>query len=182
MLAAEDSSLMSQKTSVSPGTRPSPLGKYPVPYDGTIRLVGHRVREVQPGIVEVKAQVGCQGRTFDGEMSGPAAPPERLKVPAMATIRALDSLIRTLYRGVSYPTLVLDDVVEWSLDNSPVAVVMVTATEKTTSTPFVAACPLVGMSDLAIILATLQATSRTVSRWLAQGDTLPPSGEPERPQ
>ncbi len=182
MLDAEDSSLMSQKTSASLGSRPSPLGKYPVPYDGTIRLVGHDVHEMRSGIVEVKAQVSCQGRTFNGAMVGPIAPPERLKVPAMATIRALDSLIRTLYRGVSYPALVLNDVVEWSLDDSPVAVVMVTATDKTTSTPFVAACPLVGMSDLAIILAILQATSRTVSRWLAWGDTLPPSDEPEPPQ
>ena len=42
------------------------MGKDPVPYDGTIRLVGHRVREVQPGVVKVEAQIRCEGRTFVG--------------------------------------------------------------------------------------------------------------------
>ena len=55
----------------------------------------------------------------------------------------------------------------------PVAVVMITASGKANSAPLVAACPLVGMSDLAIILATLQATTRTVSGWLALGDRSP---------
>ena len=64
----------------------------------------------------------------------------------------------------------------------PVAVVMITASEDGSLTPLVAACPLVGMSDLAIILATLQATARTVSHWLTWGDRASSVEEQDRPQ
>ncbi len=137
-------------------------------YRGTIRLVGHRVREVQHNVVQVEAQVTCQGRTFSGAASGPVSPPDRLRVPALATLRALDSCLQIFYLHVAQPTFVLDDVVEVSVGDFPVAVVMITATEKENTTPLVAACPLVGMSDPAIILATLQATTRTLSGWLAR--------------
>ena len=126
-----------------------------MPYVGTIRLVGHRVREVQQGVVQVEAQITCDGRTFNGAASGPVAPPDRLRVPALATLRALDACLQIFYLGLSQPSLVLDNVVEVSVGDFPVAVVMITASEKANSTPLVAACPLVGMSDLAIILATL---------------------------
>ena len=135
-----------------------------------IRLVGHRVREVQEDVVQVEAQVVCRGRTFSGAASGPVAPPDRLKVPALATLRAVDSCLQLFYLGISQPTLVLDDVVEVSVGDFPVAVVMITASQEDNTTPLVAACPLVGMSDPAIILATLQATTRTMSGWLAWGD------------
>jgi hypothetical protein len=148
---------------------------------GTVRLVGHRVREVQRDVVQVEAQITCEGRTFNGAASGPVAPPNRLRVPALATLRALDSCLQIFYVGVSEPTLVLDDVVEVSVGDFPVAVVMITATDKENATPLVAACPLVGMSDPAIILATLQATTRTMSGWLAWGDR-PPGVEKGRPQ
>jgi len=140
-----------------------------------IRLVGHRVREVQEDIVQVEAQVACRGRTFSGAASGPVAPPDRLKVPALATLRAVDSCLQLFYLGISQPTLVLDDVVEVSVGDFPVAVVMITASEGENTTPLVAACPLVGMSDPAIILATLQATTRTLSGWLARGSLAPGS-------
>ncbi len=147
-----------------------------------IRLVGHRVREVQENVVQVEAQIACQGRTFNGAASGPVAPPDRLKVPALATLRALDSCLQIFYLGISQPTLVLDDVVEVSVGDFPVAVVMITASEKENTTPLVAACPLVGMSDPAIILATLQATTRTLSGWLSQGSRSPSAGEQDGPQ
>ncbi len=146
-----------------------------------IRLVGHRVREVQADIVQVEAQVAYQGRTFSGAASGPVAPPDRLKVPALATLRAVDSCLQLFYLGISQPTLVLDDVVEVSVGDFPVAVVMITASEKENTTPLVAACPLVGMSDPAIILATLQATTRTLSGWLG-GHRPPGAVEQGRPQ
>ena len=158
------------------------MGKDPVPYDGSIRLVGHRVREVQPGLVQVEAQVTCEGRTFNGAASGPVDVPDRLRVPALATLRALDACLQIFYLGVSEPTLVLDSVVEVSVGDFPVAVVMVTASENDKATPLVASCPLVGMSDLAIILATLQAATRTVSHWLTWGDRSHGTAERERPQ
>ena len=159
------------------------MGKDPVPYDGTVRLVGHRVREVRPGVVQVEAQITCEGRTFNGAASGPVDRPERLQVPALATLRALDACGQIFYLDSYEPALVLDAVVEVSVGDFPVAVVMVTASEKgANTTPLVAACPLVGMSDLAVILATLQATTRTVSHWLTWGDRSPGTEEPDRPQ
>ncbi len=41
---------------------------------------------------------------------------------------------------------------------------------------------LVGMSDLAIIVATLQATTRIVSHWIAGGHRSAPAEKQERPQ
>ena len=161
---------MHPEPGASPEDRPSPVAKAPVSRGGPVRLVGHRVREVQQGVVQVEAQIMCQGRTFSGAASGRVAPPDRLRVPALATLRALDACLQIFYLDVAYPTLTLDDVVEVSFGDFPVAVVMITASEKANSTPAVAACPLVGMSDLAIILATLQATTRTLSGWLVWGD------------
>ena len=181
MPSPDDSSIESRETSTSAGGRPSPVGKAPAPYVGTIRLVGHRVREVQPGMVQVEAQITYEGRDFNGAASGPVTPPDRLRVPALATLRALDACMQIFYLGVSHPTLVLDNVVEVSVGNFPVAVVMITASDDKNATSLVAACPLVGMSDLAIILATLQATTRTVSHWL-WGDRSPGAGEQDRPQ
>jgi len=149
---------------------------------GTIRLVGHRVREVQQDVVQVEAQIACHGRTFSGAASGPVALPDRLKVPALATLKALDACLQIFYLGVSQPALTLDDVVEVSVGDFPVAVVMITASDKEHRTPLVAACPLVGMSDSAIILATLQATTRTLSGWLVWGDGSPRAGEQGQPQ
>jgi hypothetical protein len=103
-------------------------------------------------------------------------------VPALATLRALDACLQIFYLGISEPALVLDNVVEVSVGDFPVAVVMISASDKTHTTPLVAACPLVGMSDLAIILATLQATTRTVSHWLAEGNHSRSAEEQERPQ
>ena len=179
---SDDSSLESRETSAPPGGPPSRVGKGPVPHVGTIRLVGHRVREVQPGVVQVEAQITCEGRDFNGAASGPVdAPPDRLRVPALATLRALDACMQIFYLGVSHPTLVLDNVVEVSVGDFPVALVMITASEKVNTTSLVAACPLVGMSDLAIVLATLQATTRTVSHWL-WGDRSPIAEELDQPQ
>jgi len=141
-----------------------------VPYDGTIRLVGHRVREVQTGVVQIEVQITCEGRTFSGAASGSVGAPDRLRVSALATLRALDACLQIFYLGTSEPTLALDNVVEVSVGDFPVAVVMITASDVSSATPLVAACPLVGMSDLAVILAVLQATTRTVSHWLTWGD------------
>ncbi len=182
MLDSDDRSVRSPQTSVSQETVPRPAGKAAVPYDGTIRLVGHRVREVKSGVVQVEAQITCEGRTFNGAASGPVEVPDRLRVPALATLRALDACLQIFYLGTSEPSLVLDSVVEVSVGDFPVAVVMITASERTSTTPLVAACPLVGMSDLAIILATLQATTRTVSHWLAVGARSPVTREEDRPQ
>ena len=152
------------------------------PYDPTITLVGHRVRQDSDGELHIEVQITCKGRTFNCQASGATALPDRLTVPALATLRALDACLGVFYRGASRPTLVLDDVVETSVGDFPVAVVMITASDIVKSTPVVASCPLVGMSDLAIILATLQATTRTVCHWLARGDRSLPPEEQDRPQ
>ncbi len=174
-------SALSDAVTITTATGKSKLSDK-TPSDGFIRLVGHRVREVRPGVVQVEAQITCRGRAFSGAASGPESPPDRLRVPALATLRALDACLQIFYLGVSEPALVLDNVVEVSVGDFPVAVVMVTASEKAKTTPLVAACPLVGMSDLSIILATLQATTRTVSHWLTWGGRSPAAEEQERPQ
>ena len=56
---------------------------------------------------------------------------------------------------------------------APVAVVAVTTSEGTRPIPLTAAWPLAQTSELAVILAVLQATGRTVSRWLAWEDSPP---------
>ena len=173
---------MSRATGASRGRHAPPPGKADVPYDGTIRLVGHRVREVDNGMVQVEAQITCEGRTFNGAASGPVSAADRLRIPALATLRALDACLQIFYLGYSDPALVLDNVIEVSVGDFPVAVVMITASEKSNPTPLVAACPLVGMSDLAIILATLQATARTVSHWLTWGDRNTGDQGQDRPQ
>ncbi len=184
MLDSDDSSAVSRPTEAPTGRRQHPPGKVSVPLDGTIRLVGHRVREVQPGVVQVEAQITCEGRTFSGAASGPVAPPDRLSLPAIATLRALDACLQIFYLGISEPTLALDNVIEISVGDFPVAVVWITATENSDTAPrdLVAACPLVGTPDLAIILATLKATSRTVSHWLTWGDRTSSAEEQDRPQ
>ena len=158
----------------SGGARRPELAEF-VPLDGTIRLSDHRVREVRSGVVQVETHITCEGRTFDGVASGSETPAGRLRIPALSALRAVDSCLQTFHRGASPPALVLDGVVEVSVGDLALAVVMITAAEKTKATPLVASCPLAGMSDLAIILATLQATTRTVSRWLAWGDVSPRS-------
>ena len=173
MLESDDNSVVSQGKSGQPDA---------ILYDGTVRLVGHRVEEDQDDRVHVGVQITCEGRTFDGAASGPAALPHRLRVPALATLRALDACLNVFYVGDSHPALVLDNAVGVSVDDLPVVLVMVTTSEKARSTPVVAARPVVGVSELAIILATLQATIRIVSHWLAWGDRAPLPGEQVRPQ
>ena len=141
MPSSDDGTFEHPEPSASPEDGPNPVGQAPTSSSGTVRLVGHRVREVQQGVVQVEAQVICQGRTFNGSASGPVAPPDRLRVPALATLRALDACLRIFYLDTSYASLTLDDVVEVSVGDFPVAVVMITATEKTSLTPVVAACP-----------------------------------------
>ena len=103
-------------------------------------MADHRVKEDGSGAVQVEMQITCEGRTFNGAASGPAAPPERLKISAQATLQALDSCLPIFYQGVSNPTLVLDNLVEVSMRDFPVAVVMITASEKERPAPLVAAC------------------------------------------
>jgi hypothetical protein len=160
----------------------APLGKEAVSYDGTIQLVGHRVCEVPPGLIQVEAQISFEGRTFDGTAVGTEAGANRLRVPALATLRAIDACLEVFYLGFSQVELVLDTVAEVSLGDFPVAVVMITGSEKAKSLPLVASCPLVGMSDLAIILATLEATERTVTHWLTWGDRTSSAEEQGRPR
>ena len=186
MLDPNDKLALPQEGGLPKGTQLTPRGTSRTgtepPHEGAIKLVGHRVSEGPNGELRVETQVTFEGRTFTGNASGPAALPDRLKVPALATLRALDECLQAFYLGDSHPALVLDDVIEISVGDFPVALVMITASERTDSMPVVASCPLVGMSDLSIILATLQATTRIVGRWLAWGDRSLPAGEPERPQ
>ena len=182
ILDSDDSRFASSPKEAPRGRQRPPPGKDDVPFDGTIRLVGHSVREVQHGMVQVEVQITCEGRTFNGAASGPVAPPDRLKVPALATLRAIDACLQVFNLGVSKVALVLDGVVEVSVGDFQVAVVMITASESAKSSPLVAACPLVGMSDLAIILAVFQATERMVNHWLTWGDRTSSVEQHDRPQ
>ena len=182
ILDTDDSRFVSRPKEAPTGPQRPPPGKVDVPLDGTIRLVGHCVREVQHGMVQVEVQITCEGRTFNGTAAGSEAPRDRLRVPALATLRALDACVQVFHLGVSKPALVLDRVVEVSVGDFPVAVVMITASESAKSLPLVAACPLVGMSDLAIILAVLEATGRTVTHWLTWGDRTSSVEQQDRPQ
>ena len=152
------------------------------PHDGSIKLVGHHVGEGPNGELRVEAKITYEGRTFDGTASGSPTLPDRLKTPALATLRALDACLQVSDVGVSHRALVLDDVIEVSVGDFPVALVMITASGRANPTRVVAACPLVGMSDLAIILATLQATTRIVSHWLTGGEGSVASEQRDRPQ
>lgn len=181
MLDSNDSRLVSRPADAPTGRQRPPPGKDDVPFNGTIRLVGHRVREVQNNLVQVEVQIICEGRTFNGAATGSDAASDRLRVPALATLRALDACLEVFHLGLSKPVLILDKVVEVSVGDFPVAVVMITASDNAKSLSLVAACPLVGMSDLAIILATLQATERTAAHWLTWGDRTPSVEEQDTP-
>ena len=131
-----------------------------------LKLAGHRVDEVQPGVVGVQVWIEWQGRTFSGAAMGPAATAGRLRTAALAALRALHSCLQVLYEGPRQPGLVLESAVRITVENSPVAVVALTASENARARSLTAAWPDEGESELPVILATLQATSRTVTRWL----------------
>lgn len=158
---------------------PEPMGG--VPRDSAVGLVAHHQRRVRPGIVRFEVQVGCRGRTFSGAAVGRVAPPGEIQIAALATLRALDTCVRALYRGTGHPTLALDSVLDTDVGGAPVAVVGVTASKKEggESTPLTAAWPLGEAADQAAILAILQATGRTVGRWLDSEDA-PPRDAPPR--
>ena len=150
---------------------PEPLARFLQDY--AVGFVAHHVSMVQPGVMRVEVQISCRGRTFSGAVLGRIDQPSRIRLPALATLRALDACVQILYQGVAHPTLVLDSVVETKVAGAPVAVVAVTTSEGTRPIPLTAAWPLAQTSELAVILAVLQATGRTVSRWLAWEDSPP---------
>jgi hypothetical protein len=125
-------------------------------------------------VIRVEVQIGCRGRTFSGAVLGRIDAPSRIRLQALATLRALDACVQILYRGVGHPTFVLDSVIETKVAGTPVAVVAVTTSEEGRPIPLTAAWPLlVRTSERAAILAMLQATGRTVSRWLTWEDSPP---------
>jgi len=150
---------------------PEAVGRFPL--DAAVGLVAHHVRVVRPGVIRVEVQIACRGRTFSGAALGRVDPPGRIRIPALATLRALDACVQILYRGVGHPMLALDSVIETSVAGTPIAIVGVTASEEARPVPLTAAWPLAQTSDLAAILAILQATGRTVSRWLMWDGSSP---------
>ena len=156
---------------------PAPMGR--LPRDAAVSLVAHHQRRVRPGIVRFEVQVGCRGRTFSGAVVGRVAPPGGIQIAALATLRALDTCVRALYRGTGKPTLALDSVLDTEVGGEPVAVVGVTASKEGESTGLTAAWPLGEASDQAAIFSILQATGRTVSRWLTWEDASPRAEAPD---
>lgn len=160
-----------------PRAAPEPMGR--VPRDTAVSLVAHHQRRVRPGIVRFEVQVGCRGRTFSGAVVGRVAPPRGIRMAALATLRALDTCVRALYRGTGNPTLALESVLDTEVRGAPVAVVGVTASKEGELTRLTAAWPLGEASDQAAILAVLQATGRTVSRWLTWEEASPRVESPD---
>ncbi|NJD20529.1 MAG: hypothetical protein FIA95_14760, partial [Gemmatimonadetes bacterium] len=95
--------------------RPAPEPTATVGWKGSsaepLRLVGHRVEEVRPGVVGVEVWIAWRGRTFSGAAIGPDVPPGSLRTPALATLRALHSCLQVLYQGSVQPGLVLESAV-----------------------------------------------------------------------
>ena len=134
--------------------------------DAPLKLIGHKIEEVQPGVVGVEVWIELQGRTFSGAAIGPDVPPGSLRTPALATLRAVHSCVQVLYKSPLQPGLVLESAVRVMVGRSPVAVVALTASENARPRSLTAAWAGEGESGLAVILAMLQATSRTVTRWV----------------
>ncbi len=155
---------------------PAPVGS--LPSDAAVALIAHHQRRVRPGIVRFEVQVSCRGRTFSGAAVGRVVP-GGIQIAALATLRALDTCVRALYRGIGNPTLTLDSALETEVGGAPVAVVRVTCSKEDEPTRLTAAWPLGEAADQAAILAILQATGRTVGRWLTWEDASPRDGSPE---
>lgn len=156
---------------------PEPRGS--VPRGATVGLVTYHQRRVRPGINRFEVQVGCEGRTFSGAAVGRVGPPAGAQIAALATLRALDTCVRALFRGTGHPTLALDSVLDAEVGGARVTVVGVTASREGEPTRLTAAWPIGEAPDQATILAILQATGRTVSRWLTWVDESPRDESPD---
>ena len=128
-----------------------------------LRLITHQVHEVSPGIIGVEVTLGLGDRRFAGAASGQATPRGRTRVLALATLRGLTSYVQSLSQGFIAPSFELESVSESSLNGSRVAVVVVTMAGH--AAPLIASWPLLDASDTAVILSTLEAAARPISRW-----------------
>lgn len=141
--------------------------------DGGVGFVAYHVRTVRPGVIRVEVQVECMGRMFSGSALGRTdSPGGQIRIPALATLSALDACLQNLYRGVGHPVLALESMIVAQVAGTATAIVGVTASEKARPIPLTAAWPLAQNSDQAAILAILQAAGRTVSGWI-MGDDIP---------
>lgn len=151
-----------------PERSPTESGDRNSSHHAPLKLVGHSVDEVQPGVVGVQVWLELHGRTFSGAAVGPAVPPGNLRTPALATLRALHSCLQVLYDGPVQPGLVLESAVRITVESAPVVVVALTASENARPRSLTSAWADEGVKGLAVIMATLHATSRTVTRWLSE--------------
>ena len=156
--------------------RPATPAGAATPPDTYLRLVGHRIEEVEPGIMGVQVWIEWQGRTFSGAATGPSLPASSLRTPAVATLRALHSCLQVLYQGPRQPGLVLETVVRITVHDTPVVVAALTAAEKARPRLLTAAWPDQGEPGVPVIMATLHATSRTVTRWLNEAKAVDAKG------
>lgn len=140
-------------------------------------LVGHKVEEIEPGVLGVEVWVEWEGRTFSGAAVGPDGPPGSIRTPALATLRAMHACLQTLYKGPVQPGLVLESALQVDVKESPVAVVALTASENARPRPLTGAWPEDG-TGLGVVLATFHAVARTVVRWLKE-DPLSMNTRPE---
>ena len=147
-------------------TPPAHLGSTPTA-SAPLRLVGYKIDEMQEGVIGVQVWIEWQGRTFSGAAVGPDIPPGSVRTPALATLRALHSCLQILYEGPMQPGLALERALQVTVQGSPVAVVSLTASENARPRSLTSAWPDEGAPGLAMILATLNAASRTVTRWLS---------------
>lgn len=137
--------------------------------DTPLRLAGHRVDRTGPGVMGVEVWIEWEGRTFRGAAVGPDMPPGSLRTPALATLRAVHACLQVLYQGPVQPGLVLESAVQVAVDGLPVTVVAFTASENARPRSLTGAWADPAAPELAVVLATLHATGRTVTRWLSEG-------------
>src|SRR5690606_18492679 len=152
----------------APLDTPAPPGTSSAADDRYLKLVGHRIEEVQPGVMGVHVWIEWQGRTFSGAAVGSWSAAGAPRTPALATLRALHACLQVLYRGPGQPGLVLETVVRIMVGRTPVVVAALTAAEKARPRLLTAAWPDQGEPGLPAIMATLHATPRTVVRWLTE--------------
>lgn len=145
-----------------------------------LKLIAHEVKQVGPGVVGVEVWIDIHGRIFSGAATGPDNPPGSLQTPALAALRAVHAGIQVLYPGARLPGLALDRAVEIVVGPNPVAIVTLTASENAQARFLTAAWADEGDMHLAVIFALLQASSRTVTRWLGEWSGPEPERAPQR--
>jgi hypothetical protein len=138
----------------------------------SLRLVSYHTRTDHAMSPTIDVVIDFKGRTFRGSAALLSDSPHGLEAPALATLRALEECLSEFYAGSGSPSLALESAMSVQVEESDVAVVAVRAFLEGSSLPLTAASPIErGAPALAVILATIRASARTVTRWLRTENT-----------